>query len=131
MVLDSLVFLFGCAGTTFLVTSAEAGAPVRCLVSQFRFGMYRDGQETPLERMLQCSFCTGFWVSLAASIAWALPSVLTSPIVAMLPKTWFFALAGAMASYLFDRLALGAEASMQAVAMMPAPDNDDDPIVSE
>lgn len=118
MALDSLVFLFGCAGVTFLIVHASIfDIPRSWLLRLGRFA----------EEMLACPFCTGFWVSLVISVLVSMPEVLGGDKV--FPYILFLILirgfAGAMAAYLFDKLAAGAEASETILAMVPAPDDDD------
>lgn len=121
----SLVYPLMVAGLTFYITQTEMGAWVRKLLSVPRFGMYHEGMETPLERMLGCSFCTGFWVGLLVPIPvvfW--PNGPTTPFgwYATVMAAIAFPFAGAMAAYVLDKLTEGMEALTAAAALVQVDD---------
>jgi len=108
--MEPLIFLFACAGATFFITNSDAGHIVRYPLIRFRLFF----------EMFQCAFCTGFWISLLLTVMVALLDRPEWSTLLMMP------FAGAMAAYLFDRMAAGSEANITMTAMLSAPEAADD-----
>ena len=58
-IVDLFIFTFGCSGLTILIVSSSILEPVRDFVSS---------KSSYLERLINCTMCSGFWVGLVASL---------------------------------------------------------------
>ena len=114
--MNNLFLTVVAAGITFFIVHSEQGDFIRNQFNKWSF----------TARMITCSFCTGFWISLFVYASFANRSQSITGLLVEIVRMTAFGFAGAMVSLVLERIALMSDMLVEIAAKLPFPDDLDE-----